>query len=185
MMIWEWVLFYLVPAALATFISTRFKSFNARLVPNHIGLLVSIFSISLVGARLQTPFQIYPFIFLCASMVASAFLLIRLSPLYIVSSIIQEYCILLAAVLVNPTVGIIWAAIGTGLVYSMAHMADLSQWDLKLPITFVWGISSILLYHYTQQPMFNFAIHILGGSIFIRIGLLYYGQDQYIRKTKL
>jgi hypothetical protein len=184
MMILGWILFYVLPATLSTFISRRFKSFNTRLIIIHIGLVVSIVSISLVGARLQTVFQIYPFVFLCASIVASAFLLIRLSPLYIVSSVVQEYCILLAAVLVSPAVGIIWAAIGTGLVYSMAHMADPSQWGLKLPITFVWGISSILLYHYTHQPMFNFAIHILGGSIFIRIGLLYYGQGQYIRKAK-
>jgi len=183
-MIWEWVLFYVVPAALATFISTRFKSFNARLIVIHIGLIVSIFSFFLIGARLQGTFQIYPFIFLCASILASGFLIIRLSPLYIFSSIVQEYCILLAAFFVSSEIGIVWAAIGTGLIYSLAHMADPSQWGLKLPITLVWGISSILLYHYTQQPMLNFAIHILGGSIFIRTGFLYYGQGQYIRKAK-
>ena len=184
MIILEWALFYAIPAALATFISRRFKSFDTRLVFIHIGLIVSIASLFLIGARLQGIFQIYPFIFLCLSMIAAGFLIIRLSPLYILSSIIQEYCILLAAVFLSQEIGIVWAAIGTALMYSMAHMADPSQWGLKLPITLVWGISSILLYHYTQQPMLNFAIHILGGSIFIRTGFLYYGQGEYIRKAK-
>lgn len=183
-MIVGWALFYLVPAALATFISKRFKSFNARLVVIHIGLVVSIFSLFLIGARLQETFQIYPFIFLCVSMIAAGFLIMGLSPLYIVSSVIQECCILLAAVLVSPEIGIVWAAIGTGVIYSMAHMADPSEWGLKLSITLVWGISSILLYHFTQQPMLNFAIHILGGSILVRAGFLYYGQGQYVRQAK-
>lgn len=169
----EWILFYAVPAALAAFFASRRKSFNARLIVIHIGLIVSIFLISFAGIKLRGQFQIYPSVFLLASAIFAIFLLARLGVVYSISSIIQEWCLLLAATLAEYEVGIFWASFITALIFSLAHLVDLGHWQLKLPLALFWGILSVFLYGFLQQPMLNFAIHIVAGTILIRMGLLY------------
>jgi hypothetical protein len=92
---------------------------------------------------------------------------------YILSSIIQECCILLAGVLLISVSGVLIGALVTAFIYALVHPMKNSNWHWKFSLLFLWGIVSILLYIWLHQPLLNIAIHAAAGSVLIYIGLLY------------
>ena len=95
---------------------------------------------------------------------------------YVISSAIQEICLLLAAMLITPAIGIIPNAIATSFVFTFAHKAHPAEtggrwW--KYPLIFLYGIVSIALYVWLHQPLLNIASHIVAGVVLIYAGVLY------------
>lgn len=169
----DWILFYLLPATIAFSVAFHQKTRKARLLVIHIGLAISILFLLFTGARLRMSVHLIPLICFVLAIALAVYFLARLWVVYILSSILQELCLLLAAVLLIQQAGLIYVAIPTAFVYSFGHLMDKRDWGLKLSVTTVWGISSILLYYYFQQPLLNIALHITGGAILINRGYLY------------
>lgn len=179
----QWTLFYLIPAALAVFLASRQKSLSAKLIVIHVAIVLSILFLSFTGAKIFLNFKIYPLVLAFVSSIFAVFLLKRLGFIYIISSILQEWCLLLAASLLGFEFGAFWASCATALVFSLSHVIDSGHWKLKLFLALFWGISSIFLYYFLKEPMLNFAIHIAGGAILIHKGFLYEKLDRFIRSS--
>ena len=171
----EWLFFYFAVAAIGTFLSVKQKSPKNKLIAIHICLILSILPLNAAGVKLHWEFQAYALSIFLISAALCIFLMRRLSFVYIISSVIQELCLLLAGVLLGQITPVIVAACASSLVYACAHSIDSRRWQLILPLTFLWGTFSILLYNLFHQPMLNFALHIIGGAIFFRLGLIYEG----------
>jgi hypothetical protein len=139
----------------------------------HVGLAVSILLLLFAGARLQISLQLFSLFFFTVAIILAIYFLRKLSTFYILSSILQEACLLLASVLLISEVEIILVALFTSLVYSLGHLMSKEHWQIKLLVTASWGIGSILLYYHFEEPLLNFAIHIIGGAALIKQGLLY------------
>jgi hypothetical protein len=167
-----WILFYVLPVVIVCGLGMRLKSFKAGVVI-HIGLIVSILLFLLAGTRLNIPIEIFSLVCFLVSASFSIYLLGKISFLYIISSILQELCLLLAFVFLMQGTTLIVAMLCTTIVYALSHLINRCHWQLKMFITCIWGICSILLYFYFKQPLFNIAIHIIGGAILIRQGVLY------------
>lgn len=169
----EWLLFFCVPAAIAIGVAKRQRTFKERGITIHVALVVSILILILAGAHLHFSFQLYAFIILLIISALCLVLLRSIGAIYIISSVIQQACLLLAGALLAQASGIIIAACASSIVFSLGHLIEPRHWRIKLPITFIWGIGSILIYSNLQQPMLNLAIHILGGTILIYYGVSY------------
>ncbi len=169
----NWILFFLLPAALTVVIAIYQSTFKAKLAVVHIGLAISIFLLFLSGARLQLAVNFGLSVFFILTVLLAFYLLSNLAIVYVLSSITQELSLLLAAILLSQQVGIIWGMSLTVLVFSLGHLISRSHWQLRLSITAIWGIFSIILYYSFHQLLLNFAIHIAGGAIMFSRGLLY------------
>jgi hypothetical protein len=169
----NWILFFLLPAALSVFIAIRLKTLKAKLVALHIGISTSLILLFFAGARLQLATNGFVLAFFALTIATAYYLLSKPAILYVLSCIVQETCLLLASILLTRGVGLAWAIILTAAVFALGHLVDRSHWQLKLFATALWGACSIALYYYIQQPLLNFAVHILGGAILISRGVFY------------
>jgi len=106
----EWILLYLVPATLVFFFATRERSVKARSIIVHVGLIISIVLLTIAGAQLRERFQAVPLLCLFGATLIALYLLSKIGIAYAASSIIQEYCLLLSAILLAYQTRILWAA---------------------------------------------------------------------------
>jgi len=172
-----WIFYYAIPAGIATYLLKRQQSsVKNRVLTMHGFVLLSIFLLSIIHVSLNWNFQAYQLLILGAGTLLSVYLMGFRGLLYAVSSAIQEYCLLLASVLIIPTTGLWLGAIITSLPYTFAHFGrrlEKPNWYWKFPLLSLYGTFSILLYFWFQQPLLNIALHTVAGAILIRIGILY------------
>ena len=170
-----WCIAYLVPFVGALFVARRQQSLVASIVVAHLFVLISIALLFIVGARVSSGSSVYSVGFLGVSLLFALLLLRGYGLVYVFSSVIQQYCILLAYLLLASTTGPWVAMVLTALVFALAHLIKRSGWQWKLPITFLWGVLSCLLYFWLQDPFLNIAIHTICGAVLISRGLLLQG----------
>ena len=172
-----WIFYYAIPAGIATYLLKRQQSsVRSRVLTLHGFVLLSIFLLSIIDVSLNWNFQVYQLLIIGVAILLSIYLLGFRGLLYAASSAIQEYCLLLASVLIIPTTGLWLGAIITSLPYTFAHFGrrlEKPDWYWKFPLLFLYGISSIPLYFWLQQPLLNIALHTVAGAILIRVGVLY------------
>ena len=174
MNIWYWILCYALPAGVAIYLTSTQTLPRNKMLTMHGGILVSIFILSAVGGRLHIEFQTLYVLLAVTSLIATISFLSWLPGFgYTLSSVIQEYCLLLAGLLLVPVGGVWIAAFATALIYAVAHQMESSNWRWKFPLMLVWGMVSIFLYAWLQQPLLNIALHASIGAALIRVGLLY------------
>jgi len=172
-----WIFYYAIPAGIATYLLKRQQaSVRNRVLTMHGFVLLSIFLLSIIGVSLSWNFQMYQLLIIGAGILLLIYLLGFRGLLYAVSSAIQEYCLLLASVLIITTIGLWLGAIITSLPYTFTHFGrrlEKPNWQWKFPLLSLYGTISILLYFWLQQPLLNIALHTVAGAILIRIGVLY------------
>src|SRR6185503_12271461 len=163
-----WTSYYLTPAAIGSVVAFK-RSAPKRLLLIHAALVISVCLILAVGPRLNCQVKPLALALFIVGAVAAIYFLRWRGVAYAASSIIQESSMLLAAVVVGPTV---LGVILTATIYSLAHLISPPKWRVTLPITLAWGICSIVIYFWLQQPLLNAAIHLLGGVLLIRYGVI-------------
>ena len=173
MILLQWTLFYATPALIAVLLARTQEQFKIRMAIVHIFLIVSIGLLSVAGARLALEFHVWSIALTITSLLFAIYLLRSVGVGYALSSFIQQWCLLLAGVWIIPTSGIIIGTCATALVYALAHCIDHSSWIWKLPLTFLWGVCSLLIYLWLQQPLLTISLHAFLGSILIYRELLY------------
>ncbi len=162
-----WIIAYALPASVAVYLNSRKDSLKSQALIVHGFVMLSILLLSAVGTRLV--WQIHTFdIFSFILISLLAFLLLRTVGLvYVLSSIIQEICLLLAGAVLVSVYGILCGAIPTALMFAFAHKIDKYNWHWKFALLFVWGFISIALYTLNHQPIINIALHIGIGALLI------------------
>lgn len=173
MILLQLILFYAAPAYVAVTLARRRKSPSDRIMIVHIGILASILLLSYVGAEVSWDFRIYNVAFVAVGALLSLYLLGLLGLGYAASSAVQEWCLLLAGVYLLGSMGFLLSAVISALVYALAHNIDSANVRWKLPLTFLWGCCSILLYLWLREPLLNIALHTVVGALLIRKGLLF------------
>lgn len=172
-----WILYYAIPAGIATYLlKTKLSSVRNRVLTMHGFLLLSILLVSSTGASLNWDFSLLQLVAVGVAILLSIYLLGFMGLPYTISSAIQEYCLLLASVLIVPVSGLLLGAMAASLPYTFAHFGRRTErpnWQWKFPLIFLFGTISILLYFWLEQPLLNIALHISIGAILIRRGVLY------------
>lgn len=172
-----WILYYAIPAGITTYLlKTKSSSVRNRVLTMHGFLLLSILLVSSTGISLNWNFQVLQLLVVGVAILLSIHLLGFMGLLYSISSAIQEYCLLLASVLIVPASGLLLGVIATSLPYTFAHFGRRTErpnWQWKFPLIFLFGTISILLYFWLEQPLLNIALHTSVGAILIRRGILY------------
>src|SRR3989344_7340965 len=133
MTFWQWALFYLAPALAAFFLTKNRRLTGFSMLVIHACLLVSIVLLSTTGTRLSWQFQNYYVVLAVLSSIFSIYLLGTVGLGYALSSIIQEWCLLLAGTLLWRESPLLLAAFLSSLVYALAHVTDRSHWRWKVP----------------------------------------------------
>ncbi len=168
-----WFVAYLLPTSLSFVLARQFKSTRHRLVVVHLALALSIIIFSVFGASLHWSFNpIMILIILGASGIAIT-LLGGLGFWYVLSSLLQEWCLLLAALWGMDAFGPVPGALVTTIVFSFMHLLNRIHWEWKISLTFLWGVLSIILYLVFPDPLLNTALHIAFGSALIRSGVMF------------
>jgi hypothetical protein len=178
MVLMQWVFFYVAPAVLFVSLARLLQPIRYRMLTVHIGVGVSILLLSITGVRLFWSPSVVPATLLTLSFLLALYLLGSLGLLYLLSSMLQEVCILLAGTLIVSMTGIVVASVLTALVFAFAHDVDFSNWRWKFPLTFIGGVFSIMLYLLLRQPLLNIALHASLGVILIHAGFLYQKRAQ-------
>jgi hypothetical protein len=172
-MMYIWLLGYALPASCFFFVSRKFKILKHRVAVMHTGLLISIFLLSFFGVRLHFGFNLFEVAFFFISVLFSLFILGHFGLWYAVSTMIQEYCILLAGILGIEAFGLGYGVLVTAAVFALAHLVNPVNWRRKLSLTLCWGIASLLLYVWLKDPLFNIALHTALGVPLIRMKILF------------
>jgi hypothetical protein len=172
MILLQWTLCYALVAALATAIKSRFTDLRYSILVMHVGIAVSIVCMQLAGFSLEWSVSPFALGAVFAALLCAGLLIGPKSALYAASSLLQEWCILLAGSHLALRFDTAVSAVATALVFAFAHRMPREQLSWKLPLLFTWGVISIFLYQYVHAPLLNVAIHLIGGSIFIERGLL-------------
>lgn len=171
-----WIFYYLVPAIIASYLLYIQSSARNRALSTGALMVLSIVLISHLGVRLSWNFQFSQILLVGTSALLSIYFLGLLGLTYLIASIIQEWCFLLASVLLVPSSGLWLGAIVTALVFTLAHFVhrtEWSHWKWRFPLMFLWAVVSILLYFWLKRPLLNIALHTTTGSILIGNGILY------------
>ncbi len=168
----QWIFFYTLPAIGAISLARSLRTPTQRALAIHAGIVLSIALVSFTGVRLDWNISLLSLGCLGASVCLSFYLLRTEGLTYALSSAVQEWCILLAGILLAPATGILIAAVLTALVFSLAHLMGPKEIGWKLPFTFGWGIVSILAYAGFHEPLLNIAIHASAGALLIHAGYM-------------
>ncbi len=169
----EWLICYATPVLTGVSIAygQRFK--ETRMATIHAGILISAALVTLLGMRLEWNISLTYILSLLIVSGLSAYAVERFGILYVLSCALQEYCILLAAVLLAPLGVSVLSAAATATVFALAHRMNFKNWPLRFLIIGGWGFCSILLYDFLHEPLLNISLHILGGTILIYTGVLF------------
>lgn len=167
-----WLVGYALPAALAFITGKRFASVRDRQVSIHFFLLLSIVILFTAGSRINLLLEPISVLALAFALLIALVLLGRMGIPYMLSSAIQQCCLLLAGLLLVPTTSVFAAVVLTAGVYAVMHCMDLAKWREKLVVMFVWGVISILLYVVLTDFLLNVAFHAVGGTLLVRFGVL-------------
>lgn len=170
-----WCIAYLLPFVGALLVVRKQQSLVVSIVTAHLFVLLSIVLLYIVGARVPWQSSMYSFSFMGVSLLTALFLLRAYGLVYVFSSVIQQYCLLLSYLLLTSVTGSWVAMTLTALVFAVAHLINHSGWWWKVPLTFLWGILSCLFYLWLQDPLINIAIHAISGAVLISRGLLLEG----------
>lgn len=143
----------------------------------HITLLSSIalsqYFIFLTGNSFKFSFSLMPIVLFTASLVISLILLGRFGFFYTISSLIQELCIVSIASLLLGQLALTDVILLVAPIYSVSHLLQPKKWELKIPLTFVWGVITITIFYFFQDPFLNIALHNIFGTILISETILY------------
>ncbi len=140
-----------------------------RVLIMHIFITLSIILLVSTGVRLNWNFQILQLFLLVVGTLLSVYFMGSLGLMYMISSAMQEICILLAATIIIPKSGLFFGALATSLIYTLAHKIN---WQ-KFLLIFLWGNISILLYAWFHSPLINIALHTAIGAFLIKKEILY------------
>ena len=177
----QWSLFCALPAIVGIYVKNKKLSPKNKILILHVGVLISIALFSIVGVRLTWQPSSLSLALLLLSVLASFLLLGKYGFLYIVSTFMQEWNILLSASYLAGGYGIIFAALITAFVFILPHQTLANDLVWKLPLLFVWGCASFFLYVWLGEPLLNVAIHATGGSILIYKRILYWPRTEPVR----
>jgi hypothetical protein len=99
--------------------------------------------------------------------------------LYTISATIQEICMLTAVTLLAGRVppGVIFLLIVP--MYVLPHINEPRDWRDKAPLTAAWGIITIVLFLWIQEPLLNASIHAILGAWLIRKGIVHRQHNIY------
>jgi hypothetical protein len=176
MIFFNWILFYVVPASVATYIRNKQPSVVIRLLLMGAFMGASAVFLSLLGARLSWNFE-WPWLiaFLIGALITIKFLGTGAGLFYVIGCAVQEICLLLSGVFLFPVTGLVISAILTAIPFTFSHFAP-GDWPARrgrFPILFIWGMISVTLYFWIKQPLFNIILHAAAGAFLIRKGILY------------
>ncbi|OGG53242.1 hypothetical protein A3C20_03305 [Candidatus Kaiserbacteria bacterium RIFCSPHIGHO2_02_FULL_55_25] len=169
----QWTLFYAVPAAVAVYLKNKQPRVRNRVLILHAGVIVSVILLSAVGLRLTWQFSLLSLVATVAGVLFSTYLLGTHGTLYSLSAFIQEWCILLAGSYLSDGYGVVFGAAATALVFAFAHQTVERELIWKLPLIFLWGCVSIILYSWLHDPLLNIGLHAGLGVILIYKGFLF------------
>ncbi len=111
--------------------------------------------------------------FLLLTSLASIHLLGELGPSYLLSSLLQQFCVPLSIQLLLQYYSIPFLLVLLVPPYVIAHIQHPHHWKSKVPPTTAWGLTSVLLYCLTSDLLLNTAFHILIGTHGIKKRILY------------
>ena len=167
-----WALAYAMPALIAVYVSNTLPV-KRGLINANLLVVLSIIFMTLAGARVEWSVSALSLTVFSASTIVAVYFLRATGILYALSAVAQQYCILLASLLMQPTTGILIAGAATACLFALAHKLRTPEWRWKAPLLFIFGIASILLYEWLREPLLNFALHIALGTLLISKGYLY------------
>jgi hypothetical protein len=143
----------------------------------HIALIVSILLCQYLIQQNNTSFPFaYSWIsvaLLAIAVTSSAWLLQGAGLAYSASAAIQQLCMLSAVALLLPYLPIGAILLLVVPVYIIGHFLNPRQWKIKTLVTLVWGTAAVLIYIAFSDVLLITAIHIIGGSILLKKGIIY------------
>ena len=108
-----------------------------------------------------------------AASLVSLLLVHKFAFFYIISSFIQELCLLANAQLLFSGLNIWFALILIVPLYAIAHLQTLDKWKFKMIVTSVWGVISIVIFWLLHDIYLNTAFHLIMGAILTQKGILF------------
>lgn len=187
----EWAVCYLLPG-IATLIVTHYfaeKKKHGALRGNlahtpvitfllHLGLLMSIalsqYFIYQHGKSFPINNHPSSIAFLIVSIALAYKHIGQFSLPYTLSSLIQELTMLSGAYLLLLDLPLWQVSLLIVPLYSAIHLTQLKHWQIKVPLTAMWGFISVLLFSRYYDLYVNVAVHTLIGAVLISEGIIYH-----------
>lgn len=173
-----WIVAYLIPSALACAGGLLYRGHRViQLIVIHVLLLVSIACSTALIVWTQVPtelnYSLYSVLLLILGVLLAIAILGRLGAGYALSAIIQEATIIAILLLLLPYFNIVTIILLVIPVFSLAHAINPARWQIKIPLTFAFGVGIVFLYLWMRDPLLNSALHVVVGTFSIRAGLIY------------
>ena len=174
----QWLLLYVAPS-LIVFCSQQWKDTTRQrrlvVVLGNFFVACSVVLMSLAGVQITFHASVFSVVLFALAAVFSVVLLRWLGGAYILSAVLQQWCLLLSATLLMSEYPILLAACATALPFVWAHRFNEKTWSWRVGLwllLFVWALCSVYLYVWIQDPLLNTALHLGLGTVFIHRGIL-------------
>ncbi len=173
----NWMLVYYIPLFLVLLIVKFFNLKAGSIKRNVIVHLFIILSVILNIIMMREKFPIInssfymTLFFVC--IIVSMLILGWFGAIYSLSVIIQELCVLMTAFLIWQELPLILVIFMIVPFFALSHLMQPKHWKIKIALTFLWGLSTILIFYILENIYLNIALHLLFGAIFIKIKILY------------
>ena len=176
--IYLWVICYLFPVFLVLFIGVIFRLKNRKQqIITHLGLILSILLSQYFIFQSKTSF---PFRFslvssslLIMAIIISYLLIGKISVLYSISAVLQQLTMLSMTFLLLPYFKLYEILILIIPIYAVSHLREPKYAIAKLFVTMAFGVISILLFVLLRDIYYLIALHILGGTLLLKNGIIY------------
>ncbi len=187
-----WLFAYILPILLVVAVIRFFPEYRAgtlfRGAVVHIGLLVSIV---LSQYLLYAVERSFPWNFRLASIfsfigvaVAIFVILGRFGLFYTFSALIQQLTMTSIAYYLYGPLSFFFIVILVVPPYSLSHLFQPKYWQVKIPVTLLWGFISLALFFLWQDVFLNALVHAIAGAFFIRRGVMYPQNEFAIKRGK-
>jgi hypothetical protein len=108
-----------------------------------------------------------------ASIIISIMILGKFGALYSLSALLQQLCMVSMTFLLLPSLPLHHIILLLVPIYSLSHLSQLKKWQIKILLTFTWGVSSLMIFTIFSDIYLNIAIHNLIGTMLLSKKIIY------------
>ncbi len=184
-----WFVVYLLPAiAVIIFISLIYKAKQGSILRSiiiHLGLLASIILSQYFILKSGNAFSYSSTIFLLpflASIIISIMILGKFGTFYSLSAFLQQLCMLSVTFLLLPNLPLYYIILLVIPIYSLSHLLQPKNYQIKIPLTFIWGALSLIIFAIFSDIYLNMAIHNFIGTMLISKNFIYHKTEFKINR---
>ena len=184
-----WFIAYILPVLIV--LSSIITMPNAkrgtilRSIIIHLGLLLSIILSQYFILKSGNAFSYSPTIFLLpflASIIISVMILGKFGTFYSLSAFLQQLCMLSVTFLLLPSLPLYYTILLVIPIYSLSHLLQPKNYQIKIPLTFIWGVLSIIIFAIFTDIYLNMAIHNFIGTMLISKNFIYHKTEFKINR---